>query len=336
LDKQVKGLPSEPVRPMTCQVKGLPSEAGSMDAIIKEFTRSMKKVSNETTRHLQHTGTEKTSSSIREAWATGVNRQSSQPASPRSREGSVSLQGGPRSPRPSPRGTPRDASRTSLKAAAISVVGQGTSGLRSGLLSGKETPQGAPGSPHLSQRQINHSDSAHSLMLTAPWQQYKSVAKRMQEGEGHSISSSPSRNSLRDSWKAMGSSSDRDGGYAQSGGPPPRALQHFESMPRAASETSLASSSQVGGSCEGRATSSQAERQRMPLRATPCDKRSANGSSSLTAPRVKAQAPEVAPESTHSSPASPRRGCRPPENTPSGYLEETSKNGLCFLEGEPS
>jgi len=202
---------------------GPSAEPGSVEAIIKEFTRSMKKVNTETSRHLRSLSPEQSTGLIRDAWAYDVS------GAPTPAEGSVCGRSSPciRSPRQSARNPAHATSMPSLKAAAMAVVGHGRSGLRSGLLSGKETPQSSNRSPRASPRQLSR-DSSRSAMLTAPWQQYKDVAKRMQSREAGDSNCSTPRSSTTD-LRAMGSKSKRDSGYAQQGGPPPRTSQLFNS-----------------------------------------------------------------------------------------------------------
>lgn len=237
--------------------RGRPPAAGSVESIIQAFSLSMAKASSETNRELQNPAVADNSNNhIREAWAYGVSGSASGQQSGLATpiEGdllggltglsltSSSFQGlvpygpgdGVRSPRhsaggrSSPRGTPREASTPSLKAAALSVVGNGASGLRSGLLSGRDTPRrtSAPGSP----RQMRDSGSERSLMLSAPWQQYKSVATRLghERSSGDSNCSTPrSRSVVSEVSRQDSKKAGRDGSFASGdyGGPPPRTSQ---------------------------------------------------------------------------------------------------------------
>jgi hypothetical protein len=117
--------------------------------------------------------------------------------------------------RDSSRGTPRDITPSSLKAAAAAVVDQGR---RSGMLSGISSPRGR-NSPLGSPRQMSHTDSARSLSLLGPWQQYKNVANRLaqmqvMDGQSNSQCSSPrSRKSTSNTRSRRGTAttSQRDG-----------------------------------------------------------------------------------------------------------------------------
>jgi len=252
--------------------RGRPPAAGSVESIIQAFSLSMAKASSETNRELQNpSDADNSSSFIREAWAHGVTGsamgQQSGLATPI--EGdllggltglsltSASFQGlvpfGPgdyvRSPRhsaggrssPREQGTPRDASTPSLKAAALAVVGNGASGLRSGLLSGRDTSRqnSTPGSP----RQMRDSGSAHSLMLSAPWQQYKNVATRLgqERSGGDSNCSTPrSRSVVSEVSRQDSRKAGREGSFAAGdyGGPPPRTSQGQSLTTRSESDSS--------------------------------------------------------------------------------------------------
>lgn len=326
---------------------GPPPEPGSVEAIIQEFTRSMKKVGSETSRDLRAMSAETSSTVIREAWAHGVSGAIGRSGLTTPIEGSADMGGltglslTTVASCPwirSPRGTPRDASAPSLKAAAMAVVGHGASGLRSGLLSGKNSPRG---SPPRSPRQTPHTDSARSLMLTAPWQQYKSVAKRLQQHQACDSQSSTPRME-----RAPRGGRDREGGSLQPGDRSvPTRTSHIESpvaggkspgglMHRAASEPRHGQRSfgQDGGGQLGEAASGsqQRTRQRAPSGAS-----EGRGGSGASTPRsaglkVKVRPPEIiadsSPNSSMMSDAQALR-CVPNGNS---VLEEPSENGGAF------
>lgn len=200
-DMKAKNFPSRDGEP--------PPAKGSVQAIMQDFVRSMMKAKIETTSELVMLGdcnSSLSTSDIRQAWAHGVS------GAARGRSGlATPVEGGPdmlgslsgisllsgtglRTPRLSSRGVSRDASTRSLKAAAMAVVGHGQTGLRSGLLSGKNTPRissgqytprggdltprsargSTPGTPRQAYQNDIGSTTPRSGMLMAPWQQYNS------------------------------------------------------------------------------------------------------------------------------------------------------------------
>jgi hypothetical protein len=168
------------------------AKAGSVEAIIQEFQRSMEKSSRET-RDMRHMVSEVSvtgMNALRETWAQNVSGVEASglttPLEGRSdfgghcsslmTSGSVSSL---RSPRKSPRSA-RNAPSSSLKRAAAAVVSQSnlsTCRSGSGLLNSPRNGFSPPGSA----REIPRDESARSLMLAGPWQQFKSVTMRAQQ-----------------------------------------------------------------------------------------------------------------------------------------------------------
>lgn len=191
-------------RPRSKERRSLPPK-GSVQSIIEDFKLSMSRAACASSRDLDCRALQNESNntdSIREAWAHVASTPTIRSGRITPVEGSLEFEGMSllssssctrlRSPWHSRDAPPRDTTTPSLKAAAAAVVGQG---FRSGRLSGISSPRGR-GSPLGSPRQMSPTDSARSLMLTAPWQQYKNVANRLQriqasEGATQSPCSSP-------------------------------------------------------------------------------------------------------------------------------------------------